>query len=113
MEAMDVDIGVFLESMVTGRIYTLSSSGYSVVVFDAPSAHQGGIALFWRPNKSYEVEDWQIRRPKVLSFTIATGSQQFLLWGATSHRTTLAYYNISSKPGTSARVGTSQSSLAT
>jgi hypothetical protein len=58
MEAMEVDIGVFLESKVTSGIYTQSLSGYSVVASDAPSAHQGGIALFWRPNKSYKVEDW-------------------------------------------------------
>jgi hypothetical protein len=81
MEAMDVDIGVSLESKVTGGIYTQSLSGYSVVASDAPSAHQGGIALFWRPNKSYEVEDWQIRRPNVLSFMIVTGSQHFFAMG--------------------------------
>ncbi len=78
---MDVDIGVFLESKVTGRIYTRSSSGYPVVPSDAPSTHQGGIALIWRPNKSYEVEDWQICEPNVLLFTIVTGSQQFFAMG--------------------------------
>jgi hypothetical protein len=81
MEAMDVNIGVFLESKVTGRICAQSSSGYSVVASDAPSAHQGGIALFWRPNKSYKVEDWQIRGPNMLSFTIVTGKQHFFVVG--------------------------------
>ncbi len=113
MEAMDVDIGVFLESKVTNRIYTQSLSGYSIVASNTFSTHQGGNTLFWQPNKSYEVKDWQIRGPNVMSFTIFTGSQQFLPWGATSHQKTLAHYNISSKPGTSARVSTSPSSLAT
>ncbi len=81
MEAMDVDIGVFLESKVTGRIYTQSSSVYSVIASDTPSTHQGGIALFWQPNKSYEVEDWQIRGPNLLLFTIVMGSQQFFAVG--------------------------------
>jgi hypothetical protein len=81
MEAMGVDIGIFQETKITGGIYTRSSSGYSVVASDAPSAHQGGIALFWRPNKSYEVEDWRVRSPNVLSFVIVTGGQRFYAVG--------------------------------
>jgi hypothetical protein len=81
MDAMDMDIGVFLGSKVTGRIYTQSLSGYSVVASNAPSVHQGGIALFRQPNKSYEVEDWQICGPNVLLFTIVTDSQQFFVVG--------------------------------
>jgi hypothetical protein len=57
MEAMDVNLGVFLETKLTGRIYTWNLSGYSTVTFDAPSVHQGGIALFWRVNKMYKAED--------------------------------------------------------
>jgi hypothetical protein len=81
MEAIDVVIGVFLESKVTGGIYTRSSIGYSVVASNTPSMHQGEIALFWQPNKSYDVEDWQIRGPNVLLFTIVMGSQQFFAMG--------------------------------
>jgi hypothetical protein len=60
MEAMGVDLGILLETKLTGGIYTQISSGYSVVASDAPSTHQGGIALFWRANKMYKVEDWRI-----------------------------------------------------
>ena len=81
MEAMDVDLGVLLETKLTGGIYTRSSSGYSVVASDAASAHQGGIALFWRPDKSYEVEDWRVRGPNVLSFVLVTGGQRFYAVG--------------------------------
>jgi hypothetical protein len=46
MEAMGVDLGVFLETKLMGGIHTQNLSGYSVVASNAPSAHQGGIALF-------------------------------------------------------------------
>jgi hypothetical protein len=36
-----------METKVTDGIHTQNSSGYSVVASNAPSAHQGGIALFW------------------------------------------------------------------
>ena len=81
MEAMGIDIGILLETKVTGEIYTCFSSRYSIVASDAASAHQGGIALFWRPNKSYKVEDWHVRGPNVLSFVIVTGGQQFYAVG--------------------------------
>jgi hypothetical protein len=77
MEAMDVNLGILMETKVTGRIYTRNLSGYSVVASNAPSAHQGGIAFFWWANKVYEVEDWCIRGPNVLSFVIVMGSQRF------------------------------------
>jgi hypothetical protein len=81
MEAMGIDIGILLETKVTGGIYTCFSSGYSVVASNAASGHQGGIALFWRPNKSYVVEDWCVRGPNVLSFVIVTGGQRFYARG--------------------------------
>jgi hypothetical protein len=81
MEAMGVNLGVLLETKLTGGIYTQNSSGYSVVASNAPSAHQGGIALFWRANKTYKVEDWCICRPNVLSFVIVMGSQLFYAVG--------------------------------
>jgi hypothetical protein len=75
MEEMGVNLGVFLETKLTGRVYTRNSNGYSLIASDAPSVHQGGIALFWRANKTYEVEDWHIRGPNVLSFVIVIRSQ--------------------------------------
>jgi len=47
MEAMDMlTLGSLKKTKLTGGIYTWNSSGYSVVASDAPSVHQGGIALF-------------------------------------------------------------------
>jgi hypothetical protein len=81
MAAMDVDIGIFQETKVTGGIYTRMSSGYSVVASNAASVHHGGIALFWQPNKSYEVEDWRVRGPNVLLFVIVTGGERYYAVG--------------------------------
>jgi hypothetical protein len=66
MEAMDVDLGILMETKVTGRIYTQNLSGYSVVASKAPSTHQGGIAFFWRANKTYKAKDWRIRGSNAL-----------------------------------------------
>jgi hypothetical protein len=81
MEGMGVDLGILLEIKVTDGIYTQKLSGYSVAASNAPSAHQGGIALFWQPNKLYEVKDWQIHGPNVLTFVLVTGSQRFFCCG--------------------------------
>ncbi len=81
MAAMDVDIGIFQETKVTDGIYTRMLSGYSVVASNAGSVHQGGIALFWRPNKSYEVEDWRVRGLNVLLFVIVTEEEQYYAVG--------------------------------
>ena len=81
MDGIDADLGILLETKVTDGIYTRHSSGYFVAASNAPSAHQGGIALFWRPNKSYEVEDWRIRGPNVLTFVLVTGRTRFFAVG--------------------------------
>jgi hypothetical protein len=81
MEALDVALGVFLETKLTGGVYTWKLSGYSVVASDSPSAHQGGIAFFWWANKTYKVMDWRIRGPNVLSFVIVMWSQHFYTMG--------------------------------
>ncbi len=81
MEGIGADLGILMETKVTDGIHTRNLSGYSVIASNAPSAHQGGIALFWRPNKSYVVEDWRIRVPNVLTFVLVTGSYQFFCCG--------------------------------
>jgi hypothetical protein len=81
MEAMGINLRVFLEIKLTGRIYTQNSSGYSVIASNTPRVHQGEIALLWWANKTYEVEDWRIRGPNMLSFVVVTGSQHFHVVG--------------------------------
>jgi hypothetical protein len=81
MKGMGVDLVILLETKVTDGIYTQKSSGYSVATLNTPSPHQGGIALFWGPNKSYEVKDWRIHGPNMLTFVLVTGSQHFFAVG--------------------------------
>jgi hypothetical protein len=78
---MGVDLGNLLETKVTDGIYTQKSSGYLVAALNPPSTHQGGIALFWQPNKLYVVKDWQIWGPNVLTFVLITGSTRFFAVG--------------------------------
>jgi hypothetical protein len=112
-EAMDMDIGILLEIKVTDEIYTQSSSGYSVLASNAPSAHQGGIALFWWPNKSYKGQGLAcLRAERALYYDCHGKSTILLLWDVSSPRTTSAHYHTSSKPGTNAREGTPPSSWA-
>ena len=81
MDGIGADLGILMETKVTDGIYTQKLSGYSVVASNAPSAHQGGIALFWQPNKLYLVEDWRIRGLNVLTFVLVMGSCQFYAVG--------------------------------
>jgi hypothetical protein len=81
MDGIGADLGILMEAKVTDKIYTQKLSEYSVVTSNAPSAHQGGIALFWQPNKSYLVKDWQIWGPNVLTFVLVTGSCRFFAVG--------------------------------
>jgi hypothetical protein len=74
MEQMGVDIGFLLEAKLTGGIYTRHSSGYDVLASNAMSSSSGGIALFWRGNISYEVEETRIWGPIIISLHLMTGS---------------------------------------
>ena len=78
---MDVDIAIIQETKLTGCIYTRFSSGYTVVATDAPSAHQGGIALCVRENDIFEVEETKIWHPNVLSFELVTGVDRYFVVG--------------------------------
>ena len=73
MATMGVDLGIFTETKITDGIYTRFSSGYNVTATDTVSASQGEIALFWRDNELYEVEEVATRGPNVLTFELVTG----------------------------------------
>jgi hypothetical protein len=70
IDQMGVDIGFLLETQLTGGIYTCYSSGYSVLASSATSIRQGGIALFWRGNNSYKVEEMQIWGANIISLQL-------------------------------------------
>jgi len=82
MDALGVDIGLFQETKLTKGIYTRNSSGYSVLASDAPSAWSGGVALFYRENDLFEVEEQKLWGPNVLSFELQTGEDRYFIVGA-------------------------------
>ena len=82
MAMMGVDLGVFTETKITDGVYTRFSSGYNVTATNAVSASQGGIALFWRDNELYEVEEVATRGPNVLTFELVMGQVRFFVVGA-------------------------------
>jgi hypothetical protein len=82
MAATGVDCGVFTETKITDDIYTHFSLGYNVFASNAVSVWQGGIALFWRDNDLYEIEESKICGPNMLSFELVTGKTRFYIMGA-------------------------------
>jgi hypothetical protein len=81
MDQLGVDIGFLLETKLTGGIFTRYSSSYSVLASTATSVRQGGIALFWRGNNSYEVEETQIWGANVISLQLRMDNAQFFVVG--------------------------------
>eukprot|EP00957_Ditylum_brightwellii_P141063 10746548-Ditylum_brightwellii.AAC.1 len=81
LDLLGVDIGFLQETKLTRGIYTCFSSGYKIMVSDAPSAHQGGIALCWRVNGAYEIKEAKFLGPHVLSFQLRTGLDRYFVMG--------------------------------
>jgi len=79
---MGVDIGFVQETKLTGGIYTRRSCGYTILASDAPSAHQGGVALIYREQHDlYEVEETKVWHPNLLSFQLVTGVDRYFVVG--------------------------------
>ena len=81
MDNLGVDISFLVEMKLTGGVYTRFLSGYSVLASEAPSAWQGGIALFWRGNNLYEIKETQIWGSNVISLHLIVESTHFLVVG--------------------------------
>ncbi len=79
MNQLGVDIGILLKTKLPGGIYTRYSSGYSVLALTATSVRQGGIALFWRGNNSYEVKETQNWGANVISLQLRMDNVQFFV----------------------------------
>jgi hypothetical protein len=73
---MGIDWGLLTEAKLTDGILTRSSAGYRVISTEAPSASQGGIALFYRKCNTFQVESFRRHGGNVLSFVIVTGDQR-------------------------------------
>ena len=74
MDQLGVDIGFLLETKLTGGIYTCYSSGYLVLALTVTLVQQGGIALFWRGNNSFKVEETKNWGANVISLHLMMGA---------------------------------------
>jgi hypothetical protein len=74
IKQMGVDCSILLETKLTEGVYTRWSSRYNVQSTHAPSKWQGGISLFWRTSRTYEIEEVVMRGPNVLSFQLTLGA---------------------------------------
>ena len=81
LDSLGVDLALLQETKLTGGIHTRFSSGYTIVASDAPSAHQGGIALCSRESLAYELEETKIWSPNVIAFRLITGGAKFYVVG--------------------------------
>ncbi|KAL7523611.1 hypothetical protein ACHAXR_001156, partial [Thalassiosira sp. AJA248-18] len=81
LDSLGVDVALLQETKLTNSVYTRRSFDYSIVASDAPSAHQGGVALCWRESDAYEIEETKIWSPNVLAFRLITGNANFYVVG--------------------------------
>ena len=51
-----MDLGIFQKIKFTKSTHTHESSGYRVMVTEAPSAHSRGVAVFYRLAEPFYVE---------------------------------------------------------
>ncbi len=93
---MGVDCGVLLETKLTKGVYTRWSSGYNVRSTHTPSKWQGGISLFWRTSKMYEIKEVELCGPNMLSFQLILGATRCYIVGCyilLTNLTTLTHVN--------------------
>jgi hypothetical protein len=81
MAEMGIDFGILMETKITEGIYTRFSSGYNVFASNAVSVQQGGIALFWKPNKLYEIKERRTRGPNNITFVVVSGGKRYYAVG--------------------------------
>jgi hypothetical protein len=80
MDQLGVDIRFLVETKLTGGIYTQHSLGYTILASTATLSSSGGIALFWRGNILYEVEETRVWGPNVISLHLMmVGCQLYVM----------------------------------
>ena len=62
-------------------VYTRALDGYRVVATDAPSRHRGGVALFYREEADFAVEEVRTYGPNVISFEVVTSRRRWYIIG--------------------------------
>jgi len=72
-DQMNLDLGILMETKLTDDVHARSSLGHQVTATGAPSAHQRGVALFFRESQRWQVESVVKHGPNVVSFELVSG----------------------------------------
>ena len=81
MSQANMDLVIFQDTKCTDGIYTRELARYRVVATDAPSRHNGGVALLYIPSPFFVVEAVQEYGPNVMSFKVAAGARRWYIIG--------------------------------
>jgi hypothetical protein len=76
MGQMGIDWGLLTEVKLTNGVHTRFSSDYHVVATEAPSASQGGVALFFRDSDAFQIERVRRHGPNVISFELVIAGRR-------------------------------------
>ena len=68
-----MDCGVLQEMKLNGRFYMRGSSGFLVKLMAAPSAHSGGVVIFYHEAEHFSIEELRPHGLNVTSFQLVTG----------------------------------------
>ena len=75
MSHYNVGIGVSQETKVAEGVYTSKSSGYWAMSSEAPSAHIGGVAVFYHKAENFTLEALCLHGANVVRFQLASGGK--------------------------------------
>ena len=73
MDQRRFNCGVFKETNLTKGVYARELSGFRLMATEAPSAHRGGLAIFYCKEEHFAVEELSLHVPNVIRFKLMTG----------------------------------------
>ena len=71
-----MDCDVLQETKLTNRVYN-----FQVMAIEAPSAHRGGVAIFYHKAEQFSIEKLHLHGPNVIKFQLVTGRQRWHVVG--------------------------------
>ena len=74
-----LDLGIFRETKLTGRVYTYESARYRIIAADVLSRHCGRVAVFLWPSLRYMVKAIQQFGTNFVGFQLSMGGWQWYM----------------------------------
>ena len=71
-----VGCGFFQETNIKKGVYTREDSGFRVMATEAPSAHCGGVAIFYCKTEHFATKELRLYGPDVIRFQLVTGRRR-------------------------------------